>query len=243
MSEENKRGTAGIYELFMLGMCVYVLIALGVMTLFQLDESVEKVLEYVDTAVCCVFLFDFGLQFARAKSKLQYMKWGWLDLLSSIPTVGPLRWGRLARAVRILRLLRGVRSARYIGEYLSTRRADSTVAGAAFVGLLTVVLSSIAVLHFERDVPTANIKSAEDALWWACVTITTAGYGDRYPVTTEGRIVATIAMTAGVGLFGTFTAYVAQWFIQPKGRKQEDQLREMQQSLIRLEKQLNRRHT
>ena len=148
MSEENKRGTAGIYELFMLGMCVYVLIALGVMTLFQLDESVEKVLEYVDTAVCCVFLFDFGLQFARAKSKLQYMKWGWLDLLSSIPTVGPLRWGRLARAVRILRLLRGVRSSRYIGEYLSTRRADSTVAGAAFVGLLTVVLSSIAVLHF-----------------------------------------------------------------------------------------------
>lgn len=242
MNEESKRGTAGIYELFMLGLCVYVLIALGTMTLFDLDPSVVLILEYADHAVCCAFLFDFALQFARAKSKLQYMKWGWLDLLSSIPTVVPLRWGRLARTVQILRLLRGVKSVKYIGEYLGTRRADSTVAGAAFVGLLTVVLSSIAVLHFEREAPTANIKSAEDALWWACVTITTAGYGDRFPVTTGGRIVATIAMTTGVGLFGTFTAFVAQWFIQPKGRKQDDQLRDMQQTLIRLEDQLRRRN-
>ena len=50
-------------------------------------------------------------------------------------------------------------------------------------------------------------KSAENAIWWADVTITTVGYGDKFPVTTEGRLIAVVLMTAGVGLFGTFTAY------------------------------------
>ena len=126
-----------------------------------------------------------------------------------------------------------------ITEYLTARRADSAFAAAAFVGMLTVVFSSIAVLHFERDNAAANIKTAEDALWWAFVTITTAGYGDRYPVTTEGRIVATITMTAGVGLFGTFTAFVAKWFIQPGEPQQDDQLRAMQETLARMEMQLH----
>ena len=51
-------------------------------------------------------------------------------------------------------------------------------------------------------------------MWWACATITTVGYGDRYPITTEGRIVGVVLMTVGVGLFGTFTGFVASWFLQ-----------------------------
>src|SRR3712207_7326739 len=48
----------------------------------------------------------------------------------------------------------------------------------------------------------SNIKTAADAIWWSVVTLTTVGYGDRYPVTTEGRFLATLLMTAGIGLFG-----------------------------------------
>jgi len=62
--------------------------------------------------------------------------------------------------------------------------------------------------------PNSNIKTAEDALWWAYVTITTVGYGDRFPVTTEGRLIASLLMTAGVGLFGTFAGYISSLFIQ-----------------------------
>lgn len=72
-----------------------------------------------------------------------------------------------------------------------------------------VIFSAIAILQVERD-PNSNIKTAEDALWWSYVT-TTVGYGDRYPVTTEGRLIASVLMTAGVGLFGTFTAYIASF--------------------------------
>ncbi|MDX2322088.1 MAG: potassium channel family protein, partial [Moritella sp.] len=59
----------------------------------------------------------------------------------------------------------------------------------------------------------SNINTGIDALWWAFVTITTVGYGDYYPVTTGGRIIAALLMTAGVGLFGTFTGFISSWFV------------------------------
>ena len=62
----------------------------------------------------------------------------------------------------------------------------------------------------------SNIKTAEDAIWWSYVTITTVGYGDKFPITTEGRIIGAILMTTGVGIFGTFTALVSSWFIDKK---------------------------
>jgi voltage-gated potassium channel len=71
------------------------------------------------------------------------------------------------------------------------------------------------VLHFETD-PESNIKSADDAVWWAFTTITTVGYGDRYPLTSEGRFTAVILMCAGVGLFGTFSGFLAAWLIGPE---------------------------
>ena len=81
---------------------------------------------------------------------------------------------------------------------------------------------AIGILQVEKD-PNSNIKTAEDALWWAYVTITTVGYGDKYPVTTEGRLIAVVLMTGGVGLFGTFTAYIASWFVVDNKIKDSDE--------------------
>ena len=150
MEHTTKRNPkAGIYELFMLGLCLYVLVALGAVTFFRLDESVVAILNYVDTTVCFMFLADFAGKFVTAKNKLSYLKWGWIDLVSSVPTIGPLRLGRLARVVRILRLLRSVRSSRALAEHVFRQRAESAFAAAALTALLVVVSSSIAILHFE----------------------------------------------------------------------------------------------
>jgi len=78
-----------------------------------------------------------------------------------------------------------------------------------------MIFGSISILQFETA-PESNIKTAEDAIWWAFVTITTVGYGDRYPVTTEGRIIAAFLMITGVALFGTFTGFIAAWFMGDK---------------------------
>lgn len=172
MAGKEEYDQLSVYELFMLGLCVYVLAALSVVTFFPASEDVVVIFDYVDTAVCFVFLIDFFAKLAMAKNKIAYLKWGWIDFISSIPMVGPLRWGRFARVVRVLRLLRGVRSSKTIVAFLMAHRAQSAFMAAALTALLTVVLSSVAILHFERE-PGSNIQSGGDALWWAFVTVTT----------------------------------------------------------------------
>jgi len=202
-----------VYELFMLGLCIYALAVLGIQTLGSLEPQTAAILEYADLAVCVVFFGDFAYRIAVGPNRWQYfVRWGWLDLISSVPAVNAFRVGRAARLLRIVRVLRGVRSARIIGEIVLKHRAQSAFLAAAMISLLLIVFSSIAVLQFEAT--NGNIKTAEDALWWAIVTVTTVGYGDHYPVTREGRVVGAVLMIGGVCLLGTLTGLVASWFVK-----------------------------
>ncbi len=70
----------------------------------------------------------------------------------------------------------------------------------------------LAVLDAERGHKDANISTIGDAMWWTISTLTTVGYGDRYPRTTAGRLVAVGLMVAGIALLGTVTATLATWF-------------------------------
>ena len=209
------------YQIFMLTLCVLALATLVVQIAFQLDPEVERVLVVADTAICVVFAFDFLVTFVRAPNKMRYMMtWGWLDLISSIPTLDVARWGRLARVARLLRVLRVLRAARVLSTVILKERAESTVLAAALLAFMLIFGASVAILQFESS-PQSNIIDAEDAVWWAFTTITTVGYGDRFPVTLAGRVTGGILMTAGVGLFGAFAAGLAAWFISP----QEEQAR------------------
>jgi len=97
-------------------------------------------------------------------------------------------------------------------KHVFQNKKQGALTSASIVAILMLIFSSIAILQVETD-PNSNIKTAEDAIWWAYVTITTVGYGDKFPVTTEGRIIAALLMTVGVGLFGMFTAFLASWFV------------------------------
>jgi voltage-gated potassium channel len=87
--------------------------------------------------------------------------------------------------------------------------------------LYVVILSSLAVLtagsllvaSVEPTAAGSNIRTGGDAFWWAFVTITTVGYGDRFPVTPEGRIVGGMTMILGIGVFAVFTGYLAGAFL------------------------------
>lgn len=143
------------------------------------------------------------------------MKWGWIDLVSSIPTFDYFRAGRALRLIRLLRVLRAFRSTKVLLNHVFRKKTHGAMTSALIIAILMIIFSSIAILQVETDT-SSNIKTAEDALWWAYVTITTVGYGDKFPVTTEGRLIAISLMTVGVGLFGTFTGFVASWFVAEK---------------------------
>lgn len=80
--------------------------------------------------------------------------------------------------------------------------------------VLLIFVAALAILDAERGKPDANITSFSDAAWWAMTTITTVGYGDRFPVTGTGRLVAAAMMVAGIALLGVVTASVAAWFVE-----------------------------
>jgi voltage-gated potassium channel len=223
----------------MFGLGIYVLIALAVQTLLPLSESTSAILDHVDNLVCLIFFADFFINLYLAPSKLQYLKWGWIDLVSSIPMVDALRAGRIARMIRILRAFRGIRSARFVAEHLVRCRADGAFFGVALLSILLVLFSSIAILQVE-NAPESNIHSSQDALWWAYATITTVGYGDKYPVTPEGRLIAAVLMTAGVGLFGSFTGLIASWVLKPtrKDTDQDLELTRLREQVVAIEQRL-----
>jgi voltage-gated potassium channel len=212
----------GPFQLVILVLSIYVLIALFVEAAVDLSPEVRTLLQHIDNAICVIFLIDFSVRLARSRDRMRFLRWGWIDALSSIPMVDAFRWGRLVRIIRILRMLRAFRSTRVLVKYFFRNRALGTFATVALISVTLTIFSSIAVLNFE-DVPESNIKSASDALWWSFVTITTVGYGDKFPVTPEGRVIAVFLMTAGVGLFGTFTGLLASFFIEADQEKDEEE--------------------
>jgi voltage-gated potassium channel len=138
---------------------------------------------------------------------------GLIDLVSSIPMLDVFRVGRAIRVVRIFRTLRALRFTKYFLNYFLRNRKGTSFASVIMISLMLLIFGSVAMLQFETSAD-ANIKTPADALWWAYTTITTVGYGDKYPLSIEGRIVAAILMTIGVGLFGTFTGFIASLFVE-----------------------------
>jgi voltage-gated potassium channel len=125
---------SGPYQLFMLALCVFALTALAFETLAPLTTSTRQILEIADTGICVLFFGDFILQLARAPDRGRYfIRWGWIDLLSSIPMVDALRVGRAARVMRIVRVLRGLRSTKLLAGVVLGKRAEATFLAVALV--------------------------------------------------------------------------------------------------------------
>ena len=215
------------YALFMLVLSLLSLVGLAASSMGGMDPEQRSILLLADTFVCLLFFADFLASLYRAPDRLAYfLRWGWLDLLSSVPTVDALRLTRVARVARILRVLRGIKATKVLVQYLLERRAESALLAVSLISLLLVVASSLAVLQFEAQ-PGGNIRTAQDALWWAICTITTVGYGDVYPVTGEGRTVAAVLMVCGAGLVASFAGLVASWFLAPAQETSESDIAQL----------------
>ena len=216
----NEKNTLPSINVLAIILSIYVLSIFIIETIFTLPSEIVKVLDFIDNIICVFFLFDFFIRFYKAENKLQFMKWGWIDLISSIPSFEALRFGRLLRLIRLIRVLRAFRSTKNIVNHIYKKKSDGAFTTVAIIAILTLIFSSISILQFE-DAPDSNIKTAEDALWWACSTISTVGYGDKFPVTTEGRIIGVVLMIVGGGLFGTMTGFFASWFVEDHKKKND----------------------
>ena len=229
------------YQVFMLVLSVVVLTLAAALALVDTRSAVGELLEYADLAICGVFLIDFAITLAYAPNKIgDLVTWGWLDAISAIPAIDVARWGRAARVFRVLRVLRAFRASRVVAALAIQYRTRNAVLAAALLLMLTVFTRSIAVLHFEGDAG-GNIRTAPDALWWSIATVTTVGYGDFYPVTWEGRLIAALLMITGVGVFSTLAGAMATLFLAPTVSDENQQLRRLADEVANLSQLVERR--
>ncbi len=194
------------------------LVILGSFLLERSDLFIQElgVLWIIDYVLAAILFLDFGMRLYSAPRRWHYFThWGWLDFIGSIPALAIFRVVRMYLLSREL----GRKGQRVILRELRRARASGAMLLIVWLVLIVLELSGVFVLAFEQKAGGANITNASDALWWGFQTITTVGYGDRYPVTDAGRLVGVALMTVGVGLFGTFTAWLADWFFGDAGRK------------------------
>jgi voltage-gated potassium channel len=173
----------------------------------------------INVILTLFFIYDFSLRFTTAPDRKNYFfrNYGWADLLAIIPLFRIFRLFRIYKAYRIVKKY-GIK---YILTYLSENRAASALYILILMVLLIIEFGAIFVLQAEGKSPDANITTAGDAIWWAYVTITTVGYGDRYPVTFGGRLVGILVMTTGVAVFATFAGLISSKLLAPPAAKGE----------------------
>ncbi len=192
---------------------LFSVLLVGAEALIDPKSEMHHLFQSFDFAICILLLMDFVGALITAPNKWHYFKtWGWLDLISSIPAIPLFRCGRIIRLIRVIRIIRSVKATRLVASTFFAKKGENTLLGMVLVTLILIVTCSATVLHFER-LGEGNILTADDALWWSVATVTTVGYGDKYPITVEGRFVAGLLMVAGVGLFGLFSGFIASWIL------------------------------
>jgi voltage-gated potassium channel len=175
------------------------------------SPSVKSICHVVVWATWGLLVLEVAVRFWRAERKGDFFKGHWFDVIAvALPVLRPLR------LLRLLVLLSALQ--RFVGESLRGRVA--IYVGGSIV--LTSFVASLAVLDAGRKSGHGNIQTFGDAIWWVMTTLSTVGYGDHYPVTTEGRFVAVGLMVFGVALLGVVTATLAAWLIQ-QAREIEDE--------------------
>jgi voltage-gated potassium channel len=164
--------------------------------------------------IWAIFLAELVLILVVAPRKAAALRAHRLEtalVLLTVPALGSfLSSLRLARLVRLVRLLRlGVVAARLV----RAERALTSEAVFRFVALTTLLVVVVAGA-VESFVDEQNVSSVWDGIWWAVVTVTTVGYGDVYPKSVGGRIVAMIVMLFGIGFLSVLTATIASRYVK-----------------------------
>jgi voltage-gated potassium channel len=226
------------FQTVVLVLSVYSLVAVFVQEVLKPPAAACRLLDAFDLVVCVIFIIDFIKQMAVSENRLQYfLRWGWIDLISSIPVIGFTRWGRL---VRTLRLLRTVKSLRILILFLFKDKASGALVTSGLAAFLVLIVSSTLILSIETT-PQSHIKTSVDALLWAFSSMSSSAIaGDAYPVTPLGKILSIFLLIVGMGLFGTFTAFMAGLFIGPSQDIEASDIREIKEKLGELSDKIER---
>ena len=166
-------------------------------------SSTQTLLNIVQWVGWVAFATDLIYGLINAKSKKQYLKKHPLEVAAV-----------LLPFLRPLRLMRVISFGGLAIQKVAIGRQFAITVKVFLASIFVAYISAVQMTITERAVEGSNIKNFGDGIWWAITTVTTVGYGDRYPTTTEGRFLAVALMIMGISLMGVITASVAAWFVK-----------------------------
>jgi voltage-gated potassium channel len=224
----------------MMALALAIIPLLVVPLLVDLSPGAETTFYALDWMIWAAFVLEYGIRLYLAPNKRFFVTHNVIDLLFVlIPFLRPLRVVRSARALALLRATRGavvlLRAVDAVQDVLKRHKLGYTL----LIAMVVVVGSGLLVATMEEASPDRNIQSIPDGLWWAVTTITTVGYGDKFPVTPIGRAIGAAVMIVGIGLFGLLAASLASLLIEKDLEKEIDpQIAQIGERLERIERLL-----
>jgi voltage-gated potassium channel len=169
----------------------------------EVSSSTQKFIDIVQWVCWFAFALDLLVGIFRANAKADFIKHHLFDVAAV-----------LLPFLRPLRLMRVISFGGLVIQKVAIGRQFAITLKVAIASIFIAYVAAVQVTISERNVEGSNIKNFGDGIWWAVTTVTTVGYGDRFPVSTEGRLLAVLLMIAGISLVGVITASVASWFVR-----------------------------
>ena len=225
-------------ELPLILAAVVFLAAYATEVLAELQGASRVVAETIINVTWLLFVADYVVTLLLAEHRWRWFYRHLFDFaVIVLPALRPLRLLRLVTLVRALQGVAGIAFRGRVVAYVATTTA------------LLIFIASLAILDTERGAPNALITTFGDAVWWAFVTITTVGYGDLYPVTATGRLIAAGVMLGGIALIGVVTATLASWIVETVARRDAEtqtatqrEVAELSEEIRALRSELGRAH-
>ena len=169
----------------------------------EVSPSSQSILDGIQWASWIAFAADLLFGIYKATNKVQFLKRHPIEILAVIlPFLRPLR------------LLRFISFGTLVFEKVNLGKSIAISFKVIVTALFLTYLAGIEITMAERGEPGATIQNVGDGFWWAITTLTTVGYGDIYPTTTEGRFIAVGLMVSGICVLGVISATVAAWFVK-----------------------------
>ena len=169
----------------------------------DVSPSSQSILDGIQWVSWIAFAADLLFGVYKSSDKAQFLKKHPLEILAVVlPFLRPLR------------LLRFISFGTLVFEKVNLGKSIAITFKVIVTALFLTYLAGIEITMAERGKPGATIESVGDGFWWAITTLTTVGYGDIYPTTTEGRFIAVGLMVSGICVLGFISATVAAWFVK-----------------------------
>ena len=168
-----------------------------------IPTSTQTLLNIVQWVSWIAFAIDLIYGLSKSENKVKYLKKHPLEIAAVLfPFLRPLR------------LMRVISFGGLAIQKIAIGRQFAITIKVLIASIFIAYISAVQITISERAVEGSNIKNFGDGIWWAITTVTTVGYGDRYPTTTEGKLLAVALMFMGISLVGVITASVAAWFVK-----------------------------